>query len=515
MRNTRNKKTKMKGGYVHFVDGEWKTNALKSDGTRRSDIAIDYSNSEASFLNKLGVPRVNIDDWFSDPTNANVYLEILASDILGDVPEDIFNAGLLRIKNAIYSLKEAYSKREASDAEIDAMEPEMRAELGITSQDQERHKEFTFKMKMMLESIKIFMKPYEEKEERLKPKVSKEKGEKVEKVKVNPFLFFRTHELSETESKGAEEPTVAQTREEPTEPKGAKKKKEKEKKKKEFDISTKFNVSTFNYTGECLEPTSLCFGENKMIIFSKDLITLLIYDPTNFVISTLQNRTSNLDISFCDSRGDDIVVTFGNKLYRIQINENKITTFEMVDSSFEYKGVNFSDTHVYCVGPKDLYRLSPINRSVESFGLPLRLTNPMGIRLGSEFLVIADSGRHRIIIVHFRTLGTNTYDIIGGDTPGFKNGKTPKFNNPMDVLILPDNSIVVSDTGNHSIRRIYKIDDEWTTETIAGNGTPGLKDGIGNDAMFNEPHGLRFFINSIYVADKKNNLIRIIQYVGI
>jgi hypothetical protein len=477
--------------------------------------SLDKLNSEASFLNRLGVPRLqSTRDWLADPTNAIPYLERLAPGILDDVDKDTFQTGLLTLRTTIFSLNEAYTKRETEDRRIDEMTPEKREELGITQEDQERHKERTLHMRRMLDSIKEFMIPYEEKEDRLKPKPTV----KVVKEKpVNPFLVFRTHELSETvPANGAEEPKSAEpNRAEVREPKGAKKK-GKEKKKKEVGVSTNYEVTTFDYK-DLLEPTSLCFTENKMFIFSKDLITLLFFDVTTSTMSREQIETSKLNLSFCELKGNDILLTYGNTLHKIQFNEaNQITSFEIIDSQITYKGVSFlSETDIFCVGSNKLYRTSLSNKILGNIPLQLSLNNPMGIRVGTEFLVIADSGNHRIVIVNYTTLGgSTTCTTIGDKTPGFKNGKSPKFNSPMDVLILSDNSILVSDTGNHSIRRIYEIEGEWITETIAGNGSPGFENGIGDDARFHEPYGLRFFGNVVYVADKNNNAIRIIQYNG-
>lgn len=523
---TQRKTRKMKGGYIHFVDGEWKAATTKPNGLPVGPVALEYSKSEANFFNKLRVGELqSTRHWLSNPNNANVYLERLAPGILDDVPKEVFQSGLLNMRNAISSLSAAYEKRSASDREIDEMTPERRSELGITTEDQERHKERTFHMKIMLKSIKEFMIPYEEKEDRLNPKPTV-KAE-VKQKPANPFLFLRTHKLSETLPSGAEaEPAEAKSAEaEPAEasgaeaepeakgaevrvPKGAKKKG----KEKTFDVSTYWMVASFNYQG-LVKPTSLCFSENKMFIVSKDLITFLVFDGTGK--RTAEHiRTEGINSSFCNIKGNVFLVTFDNKLFKIQFDQTNLTTFKMEDIKIAPKGLSFLDDRaIFFVDSNKLYQMKRDDLVPMHIPLKFHFNKSMGLRAGREFIVIADSGNHRIVIVNYQSDdGEVICTTIGDKIPGLKNGKTPKFNTPMDVLILPDNSILVSDTGNHSIRRIYKIEEEWITETIAGNGTPGLQDGIGEDARFNEPHGLTQVGEEILVADKENNVIRVIKW---
>jgi hypothetical protein len=536
------KKTKkMKGGYIYFDGAEWRPAIFKPDGSQRGDIAMSYSSSEASFLNKLGVPRIDIKAFFSNPTNANEYLNRIASGILEDAHNDVFPERLSNMRSVVNDLKAAHQKRSESDTQIDEMGPDRRAELGITEESRETHKKYTFNLKQMLDAIKEFMIPYETKESRLKPKPTV----KVVKEQIrNPFLFYRTHELSDVvPHKPDEEYKGAEVRES-KEDKGAevleskevrnpknKKKKGKAEKSKKLDISTNYKVHTF-YSG-IVEPTSLCFTDPekqqiKMFIFSKGLINSLV-DTTAGLTNSSQVITQKLNLSFCELKGDRIFVTYDNVLHIIKINTPEITIGIIPNS--EYKGIYFlNDTDLFCVGSNKLWSA----QSDLTFGqipLTVGLKDPMGIRGCLNFMVIADSGHNRIVIINYSDslLTPPMYTIIGTSEAGFKDGRTgggintPKFNRPIDVLILQDQSIIVSDTGNHSIRRIYRATikpetpgdpeelGDWITETIAGNGSPGFQDGIGGEVQFNEPHGLSLFLGYIYVADKNNNAIRIIE----
>lgn len=69
--------------------------------------------------------------------------------------------------------------------------------------------------------------------------------------------------------------------------------------------------------------------------------------------------------------------------------------------------------------------------------------------------------------------------------------------------------LYISDTHNHKIRRIG-----LTTEgvsTIAGVKQKGFRDGNFADARFNEPRGISIAGDKIFIADTKNNAVRVLD----
>ncbi|MDR2214502.1 MAG: IPT/TIG domain-containing protein [Nevskiaceae bacterium] len=93
---------------------------------------------------------------------------------------------------------------------------------------------------------------------------------------------------------------------------------------------------------------------------------------------------------------------------------------------------------------------------------------------------------------------------------GFANGSgaTARFNNPYDVAIDGNDNLYVADLGNHRIRMITPT---GVVSTLAGSGTPGLVNGPGIAAQFNEPRGVAVDANGVvYVADTENYSIRAI-----
>ena len=103
----------------------------------------------------------------------------------------------------------------------------------------------------------------------------------------------------------------------------------------------------------------------------------------------------------------------------------------------------------------------------------------------------------------FAGCGLNSIDGIGSKA---------FFNYPVGMVMDKKGNIFISDKNNHNIR---KIDPAGNVKTFAGSGNKGCDDGKGLDASFNEPHGLAIDKKgNIYVADKSNNSIRIINRKG-
>jgi sugar lactone lactonase YvrE len=70
--------------------------------------------------------------------------------------------------------------------------------------------------------------------------------------------------------------------------------------------------------------------------------------------------------------------------------------------------------------------------------------------------------------------------------PFYRDGPASQaiFNQPSSIVVSADGEIFVADSGNHAIR---KIDRAGIVSTVAGDGTPGYKDGPGPEARFIAP----------------------------
>jgi len=128
---------------------------------------------------------------------------------------------------------------------------------------------------------------------------------------------------------------------------------------------------------------------------------------------------------------------------------------------------------------------------------PGQFNEPWGVAVDEEYVYVADTWNHRVqkftlegeLVTTFGQSGTVTE--LGQDSGGF-------FFGPRSLTLLPENRLLVTDTGNH---RLQLFDREGTfIQTIGGQGTqPG---------MFNEPVGMQFGNGYLYLADTWNARIQ-------
>lgn len=139
-----------------------------------------------------------------------------------------------------------------------------------------------------------------------------------------------------------------------------------------------------------------------------------------------------------------------------------------------------------------------------------RLQNPFGIAVDARGNVyVADAGESNRIrkIAPDNSLTT----LAGGAGEGFADGvgASASFNTPSGIAIDARGNLYVADTANNRIR---KVTPEGMVSTLAGDGTPGGRDGEASAAQFNGPVGVAVDANGerVYVADTYNDRIRLI-----
>ncbi|HIL72337.1 MAG TPA: hypothetical protein EYG38_21075, partial [Verrucomicrobia bacterium] len=175
--------------------------------------------------------------------------------------------------------------------------------------------------------------------------------------------------------------------------------------------------------------------------------------------------------------------------------------------------------------------LLAVNGGAQSVGTLLDegFSEPYGIAVDSDnFYYITDSVKNRILQYLPNTGALTNYvgmEGIIGNQDGV--GSFASFFNPQGILSITNANnqarLIVADSGNHRIRSItLKVEDLDNTpedesdsgklvEALAGSLTRevGLRDGIGEEALFNFPVGLAVDKDkNIYVADMLNHKIR-------
>lgn len=134
-----------------------------------------------------------------------------------------------------------------------------------------------------------------------------------------------------------------------------------------------------------------------------------------------------------------------------------------------------------------------------------RFRTPAGLALAPDTsVIVADAGNHAVRRI---TMGGTVTTIAGSGTAGFRDGSigVALFSSPSAVAVDKNGVIFVADTGNHRIRMI----EGDTVSTFAGDGTPGDDDGPRSKARFRNPTGLGFDRDGVLVlSDTGNHVMR-------
>ncbi len=145
-------------------------------------------------------------------------------------------------------------------------------------------------------------------------------------------------------------------------------------------------------------------------------------------------------------------------------------------------------------------------------GSDTRFDTPCGIAIDRDgSLLVADTGNHSLRRV---TLDGNVTTVAGTGEDGELNGKPleASFNQPVAVAVRRDSAIFVASAAESSVRMLSLNDQRQPQEvtTLAGGSFPGgLADGEIGDAKLNRPSALAFASNDALIfADSGNGLIR-------
>jgi sugar lactone lactonase YvrE len=156
-----------------------------------------------------------------------------------------------------------------------------------------------------------------------------------------------------------------------------------------------------------------------------------------------------------------------------------------------------------------------ISGSTDATGSGARFRLPNGLTLAADgTLTVTDSGNHTLRRI--TALGIVTTLAGKAGSPGNADGKViseQRFNTPSAITMDASGLIYVADTNNHSIR---KLTTAGILTTFAGSPESfGIDDGLGSDARFHHPNSVAVdATGNVYVADSYNHTIRKISPTG-
>lgn len=150
---------------------------------------------------------------------------------------------------------------------------------------------------------------------------------------------------------------------------------------------------------------------------------------------------------------------------------------------------------------------------VDGNGTSARFSSPSGVAIDSSGnIYIADRGNHRIRkISPSGQVTTLAGQAVAGATDA--TGANAQFKSPSGVAVDRNGNVYVTDTGNHTIRRITPA---GVVSTLAGvAGSSGYQNGTGATALFHSPEGIAFdSAGDIFITESGSHRIRKITLGG-
>lgn len=147
--------------------------------------------------------------------------------------------------------------------------------------------------------------------------------------------------------------------------------------------------------------------------------------------------------------------------------------------------------------------------SADGTGTAARFLGPQGIAVDSaNNLYVTDTGNHTIRKITPGGVVTTIAGAAGQSGSADGSGTQARFNGPLGIAVDASGNVFVADTKNHTIR---KISPAGTVTTIAGStGVAGSVDGTGTNAQFSRPAGIAIDGSGVvYISDFDNNTIRV------
>ncbi len=152
--------------------------------------------------------------------------------------------------------------------------------------------------------------------------------------------------------------------------------------------------------------------------------------------------------------------------------------------------------------------------TTDATGAAARFFAPLGVAVnGTGPIYVTDSGNHTVRRITTARVVTTLAGSLAQSGATNNTGALARFSNPSGIVADASGNIFVADFFNLQIRRITPA---GVTTTFAGNGTVGTDDGTGGAARFLYPTGIaKDSSGNLYVTDSGNHTIRKITPGGV
>jgi len=147
--------------------------------------------------------------------------------------------------------------------------------------------------------------------------------------------------------------------------------------------------------------------------------------------------------------------------------------------------------------------------AVDGTGSAALFRAPAGLAIdGTGNVFVADTGNSTVRKITSAGVVTTVAGSSGNSGSTDATGTAARFSAPADLAITSTGTLLIADTGNHTVRQ---VDSANVVTTRAGTaGASGVIDGTGTAARFNGPAGISVNSTSgeLFVGDTVNNTLR-------
>jgi thiol-disulfide isomerase/thioredoxin len=252
-------------------------------------------------------------------------------------------------------------------------------------------------------------------------------------------------------------------------------------------------------TAQFFRPQGICYdpAENSLYVADSDNHAIRKIDLAAHIVSTLAGTGQQVTYPLIGGVGKTAalstpwdLVQLGDTLYIAMAGTHQLWTLNL---------------KTLVVKP---YAGSSRENIVDGTLAEAQLAQPSGIATDGKDLYFADSESSAIRSADIAKgtvgtiIGTGLFDF--GDVDG--KYPTARLQHPLGIA-WRDGTLYIADTYNHKIKKVNPNTKQ--VETFIGTGKPQMSDGPAKTAGLDQPNGLVFVGDKIYITDTDNNLIRV------